>query len=136
MTEIEKINEIEAKEALKYLDLSLGDKTAMEVCFTISSMIWRGRIDGKLACIWGLIPRTILSHQAYLWLYTTDVIAGHQFIFVRHSQLVMEKMLEEYSPIVGHAMVGNHRSICWLKWLGAEFGHPQGLGLPFKIMRH
>jgi hypothetical protein len=135
MTEIRQISNREAEELLKVIELDdVGQKT-MDFCLLMSTVIWAGFIGGKLACIWGVIPPTLMSSQAYLWLYTTDVIKGHEFILVRHSQLVIDEVLKEYPSIVGHALMGADKSIRWLKWLGAEFGYPQGTGIPFRISR-
>jgi hypothetical protein len=102
----------------------------------MSTVIWAGFINGGLACIWGVIPPTLMSDRAYLWLYTTDLIKEHQFTLVRHSQLVMEEILSEYPTVVGHAIIGSDKSIRWLKWLGAKFGPPQGTAIPFRITRN
>jgi hypothetical protein len=89
---------------------------------------WTGTIDGQVACVWGLVAPSIISDEAYLWLLTTDVVDQHQFIFVRHSQIVVEKMLERYPIIRGTVVEGELRSIRWLKWLGMKLGrHHDGL---------
>ncbi len=85
--------------------------------------------------MWGLIPPTLMSNQAYLWLYTTDLVKEHQFLFVRYSQRMVEKLLEHYESIVGHVQVDAPRSRQWLKWLGAEFGNPKGSNIPFVIRK-
>lgn len=136
MTEIRRITNYEAAELIGGIDLDeIGQKT-MDFCLLMSTVIWAGFIDNRLACIWGVIPPTLMSNQAYLWLYTTDVIKGHEFILVRHSQLVIDEVLKEYPSIVGHAIIGSDKSIRWLKWLGAKFGSPQGTAVPFRITRH
>lgn len=136
MTEIKKISNHQARELVRGIELDENGEKTMDFCLLMSTVIWAGFIDGRLACIWGVIPPTLMSSQAYLWLYTTDVIKGHEFILVRHSQLVIEEILEEYPSIVGHALMGADKSIRWLKWLGAKFGSPQGTGIPFRITRH
>jgi len=136
VTEIETINTAQAKEYIKGLSLTAEEKWGMDYCFLLSTMMWAGLIDRRLACLWGLIPPTLLSNQAYLWLYTTDVIKEHQFVLVRHSQLVMEEILKQYPTVYGHAIIGSDKSIRWLKWLGAKFGEPHGKGIPFRITRN
>ena len=135
MTEIEQVTTDKARKIVKSIAFDeVGQKT-MEFCLTMSTMIWTGYINDKLACIWGVIPPTLLSNQAYLWLYTTDVIKEHSFLLVRHSQRVIDELLDQYPNIVGHALVGSDKSIRWLKWLGAKFGPPMGTGIPFRITR-
>jgi hypothetical protein len=104
-------------------------------CVSCASSIWTGFVDGELVCIWGLIPPSLLSDQAYLWLYTTDALKGNEFMFVRQSQLAVETILKIYPVIIGHVLVDNPRAIRWLKWLGATFGEPDGRVLPFSIRR-
>ena len=86
------------------------------------SITYQGRLGDEIACVWGLIPPTLLSDTAYLWLLTTDIIAEHKFLFIRYSQLFIEHMLTKYPVIVGDCFVENASAIRWLKWLGAEFG--------------
>lgn len=93
----------------------------LEFCQLLSAEVWSGFVDDRLICCWGLIPPTLLSNQAYLWMHSTPAIRDHQFILVRHSQRIVEKMLERYDRIIGDCRVGASDSIRWLKWLGAEF---------------
>lgn len=136
MTHIKQIEMMEARSLIREIAFDENGEKTMEFCLLMSTTMWAGFINDELACIWGVIPPTLMSSQAYLWLYTTDVIKDHEFILVRHSQMVIEKVLDEYPSIVGHAVIGSDKSIRWLKWLGAEFGPPQGIAVPFRITRH
>lgn len=113
--------------------LSSNDIRALDHCLMMTSQMWVGSVDRVMLCAWGLIPPTLMSDQAYLWLYTTEKVQDYLFVFVRHSQRAVEAMLKEYPTIVGHASVDNERGIRWLKWLGAVFGDPQGKAIPFMI---
>jgi len=137
-TVVKQLKGLEAKAYIAHLALTDDESWAMEYCFDMSTSVWVGLIDEKLACIWGLIPPTLMSNQAYLWLYTTDVIKEHQFVLVRHSQLVMEEILKRYKSVVGHVFLGegDSKSVRWLKWLGAKFGEPEAKGVPFRITRN
>lgn len=99
-----------------------------------SSTLWAGVYNGRLICVLGLVPPTLLSDRAYLWFHATEA-AKDQFLIVRHSQIVVRKMLEMYPTIVGQCEVSAERSIRWLKWLGASFGEPEGQLVPFVIRR-
>jgi hypothetical protein len=94
-----------------------------------------GVVDGEVACVFGLIPPTLLSDRAYIWLLSTDLVEQHKFLFVRYSQLWMGEMLKTYDAIYGHCMVGNEKAIKWLKWLGADFFGVDGGRLKFVIRR-
>ncbi len=104
---------------------------------TMSASMWVGTVDGKLVCFWGLIPPSLMSEQAHLWLYTAEDVKDHEFLFIRYSQRAIEDALEEFPHITGFTRVGNDKAIRWLKWLGAEFGEPgfEGKVIPFKIVK-
>jgi hypothetical protein len=101
-----------------------------------STCTFIGYSDDLVACVYGLITPTLLSDRAHMWLLTTDVVSDHKFVFVRHSQVVIEAILERYSQIVGETSVKDEKAVRWMKWLGAEFAYPDGVELvPFAITR-
>lgn len=119
-----------------HFQLTEIDQQTMDYCLRMSTSLWCGIVEGKPVCAWGLIPPSLMSNQAYLWLFITELVREHTFIFVRYSQLAVEEMLEEFPLIVGHAHVERTKSIRWLRWLGAKFGEPQGKLIPFRIEKH
>jgi hypothetical protein len=114
--------------------LSTINQETMQRAMANSTRVWLGEDDGAVIAVWGLIPPTLMSDVAYLWLFTTKNLTRHTFIFIRHSQKAVQAMLSEFPMIIGHAELANHKSIQWLKWLGAEFGEPiAGKAIPFTI---
>lgn len=109
------------------------DGKALNACLMLSRHHYVGLVGEKIACVWGLIPPSILSDQAYLWLYTTPLVDEHKFLFIRHSQRMMEEMLKQYSRIIGFANVGNDRAIRWIKWLGGVFSEAENGKMNFVI---
>ena len=101
-----------------------GAEEVLRDCIYRSIEVRLGIIVGKPACVWGLIPPTLLSCTAYLWLLTTDIIAEHKFLFVRHSQRYIEEALKEYPEIVGDVIGDNPSAVRWIRWLGGEFQEP------------
>lgn len=118
------------------ISLDPSEVSTMDKCLKMSSTVFVGKIHDDVVCSWGLIPPTVLSNQAYLWMYTTSQLEEHKFLFVRHSQRVIEDMLNEYETIVGHVVMGNALAYRWLRWLGATFGAPDGKMIPFRIAKH
>lgn len=104
-------------------------------CQKMSGEVWTAWIGDDLVAVWGLIPPSLLSNQAYLWMHSTDAVKEHTFLFVRTSQRMIERMLTHYETIVGHCLAGADDSIRWVRWLGAEFGTIEGLFVPFTIRR-
>lgn len=100
-----------------------------------SEPLYIGMVDDVAICFYGLIPPTLMSNSAYLWLYTTPKFKENSFTFIRHSQIVVKKMLEKYETIRGHGRFSDDRSLAWLRFLGAEFMPAQGEVVPFEIRR-
>lgn len=116
--------------------LSDSEQEIMQRHMMNSYRCWVGYEDDKVLCFLGIIPPTVLSDCAYLWLYTTEHLTEHVFIFVRYSQRIVQEMLSEFPTIVGHCEINNLRAQRWLRWLGAKFGEPiEGKALPFTIVR-
>lgn len=113
-----------------------AEEKLIDQCQKLSFETWAGFCDERLVCAWGIVPPTVLSNTVYLWMHTTPAIEDRQFIFVRHSQIVIEKILKDYEMIVGHVKADEKKSRKWLQWLGAEF-EPSKLDgmLAFRIKR-
>lgn len=135
---IKKVDSEHLSEVLEkaHVELTPRESKMLNVCRNMSLTTWIGYNNDELICIWGVIPPSIISEEVYLWLHTTGAIKTSQFIFVRHSQMVIQELLKEYKLITGHVSVNAPASKRWLKWLGAEFGHPKAGMFPFRIERH
>lgn len=99
------------------------------------SNLWVGMVGEDVLCFYGLIPPSLISDTAYLWLQTTDKLQEHVFTFVRNSQMVVRDMLEIYPTIVGDCRIQDERAQVWLKWLGAKFVQSNSTHLTFEIRK-
>lgn len=133
------VREVEKSELKKLISTSLhatmSDKEmeTLENCLLITASVHVGLLNGKLVCTWGLVPPSLMSDQVYLWLYTTPELVGHEFLFVRHSQIAIRDILKSYTKIIGHTIADNEQAIRWLRWLGAEFEPTDGKLMNFSI---
>lgn len=109
---------------------------ALDACIGPTSDLWIGFIAGRPVCAWGLVPPTMLSDRAYLWLYAAPAVDEYKFLFVRYSQRIVEALRVDYPIIEGVCAVENRRAQRWLRWLGAEFGRPLADHIPFTIGGH
>jgi hypothetical protein len=128
-----------SKSISKIIEFFCGPRLApreadiLDYCQSLGE-VYTGFVDGRFVCCWGLIPPSFLSTQAYLWMWAPEPIK-HQFIFIRQSQLQIEKMLERYDSIIGHCYCNARSAQRWLKWLGAEFGEASDGKVSFVIRR-
>jgi len=110
----------EAKEGI----LTVEEMEVLEQYLTFSAKLYIGSVSGKMCCAWGVVPPSLMSERAYLWLFSTEAVEEYKFLFVRNSQRAVAEMLEEYPILQGYCEVNSQRSIRWLKWLEAKFGEP------------
>lgn len=128
-----------ANASAKVVNRLLGPDSENEIisrCLSRTRDMWIGYSNSAPVCAWGLVPPTLLSDSAYLWMMSIGEPKKYEFVLVRHSQMQIAAMLERYPTIVGHCEIGDRRAQRWLRWLGAEFGplHRDGL-LPFMIRK-
>lgn len=109
------------------------DYNALTACTAHASHTWLCTDDDKPVAAFGLVPPTILSDRAYLWLYCTELSDHHKFIFVRRSQIVIEELMKLYPTIYGVCEEDNDRAIRWIKRLGAQFSFPHNGAVSFVI---
>jgi hypothetical protein len=124
-------------EMCRTLNMSKEHFDIMKRWYYSSTEVWAGFWQEELACLYGLWSVSIMSDEAYLWLVTNDLVKEHPFLFVRHSQLIVQAMLKEFSTINGHVHAGSPNSIQWLEWLGVKLRrHEVDKGLiPFELKR-
>jgi hypothetical protein len=102
-------------------------------CFTKSTAIWLAKADGVEACAVGVIPPTIFSSKAYLWLIHTKLCEQHPLRFIRWSRKVMDEILATYPNIYGLCHPDNVSGRAWLEWLGAKFAGEYNNHYTFEI---
>jgi hypothetical protein len=116
-----------------FAKLPVKDRTIMSSAMQSSSRVWVGLDDDTVLACWGVQPPSLLSDRAYIWVWTSEHLQSHVFMFIRHSQRAIADMLLEYQTLYGVTVAGNDRAVRWLKWLGAEFGPEYHGVLPFEI---
>ena len=137
MIQIREATTIAAREALRKSDYAhtAGSEDNLREYLRRSTVRMVAYVDEEPACVWGLAPQSLLSNQAYLWLLTTDLAMEHKFLLVRYSQLFVERALKHFEALTGHCEAGNMMAKRWVRWLGGEFGEPDGKNVPFVIRR-
>lgn len=111
------------------LTMSNRDAQMLEYC-SISGHVWAGWVNGELEAVWGVIPPSFLSEDAYLWLWNLPV--RHPLLLARYSRKVIATLHERWPNLHGHCHLGSS-SFRWLLWLGAEFSQPQADLVPFQL---
>lgn len=89
--------------------------------------------DGQMLGITGIAPDTLLAREAFIWNYTNPFNRRISAGAIRTTKMVVEHFLTRYDLLVGYCELSNAKSQRWVKWLGADFGQPNGQLIPFTI---
>lgn len=85
----------------------------------LSSDLIVAMYNSRPLCFLGLIPKTMISDSAYIWMITTLHGYTHSLIIARHAKEMLGQLQTKYSVLFGHCF--EVKSKRWLKSLGAEF---------------
>lgn len=100
----------------------------------LSTHAWAGLADGRLVCMWGVCPASMLDRIGVPWLLGSDEIETHQIAFLRRNRPMIAEMMETYTVLTNWVDARNTMSMRWLRWMGFTLfpAHPFGVaGLPF-----
>lgn len=82
----------------------------------LTDPLYIGLWDSQLVCLVGLVPRSLLSDTAYLWLYDTPLVRQHRIAVARHAIRLVREWRKTWH-LEGHCI--NPESWPWLRSLGA-----------------
>lgn len=83
-----------------------------------STMCWTGRINGNIACIFGVAPLSILGGVGIPWMLGTEELARHARTFLMASIVYVGLMSARYRFLENYVAANNTAAIKWLDWLG------------------
>lgn len=127
-------------DAFEVLMMSGSDPlTALRRGLALSIEAWAGTVDGLPVCLFGIVPRSLLSDVAIPWLLGTDEIALHAWAFLRRNRAVVARWRIQYRRLENFVWAGNEAAIRWLDWLGFAFDEELEINgvnwLPFAMER-
>lgn len=84
-----------------------------------SSLVWTARVDGQIACIFGVAPLgTILDPRGVAWLLGTPVVKRSARILVREAPRYISQMLEAFPYLMNQVHAKNTVATSWLRKMG------------------
>jgi len=87
-----------------------------------SLLSWTARVDGRVACIFGVRPVTFLGREGVPWMLGTPLVAQHARAFIKNSRPYIAQMLRAYPHLMNYVHAPNHQAIGWLKRMGFVLG--------------
>lgn len=117
------------------------DDTALAVreSVSVSTLCLAARLDGELACIFGLAPLgTLLTAEAGIpWLLATPTMDRAPLVFVREARSYIARMLTLHPVLRNVVHADNVRAVAWLRRAGFKVGEPfaaaRGAFRPFSL---
>ena len=107
---------------------------ALAKCIRNSERARTGRIDGEIACIFGISRQNLMGSAGTIWMLGTDLLEKHGIRFLRENKKEIVDISSEFSHIENYCDARNTVTIKWLKWLWftVEEAQPYGVyNLPF-----
>lgn len=101
---------------------------AVQISIGFSDRVAAVRVDGKLACIYGVCPSVLDNRIGIPWMLGTPEMDRWPTVILKVSRACVEDMLKTYHEILNWVHADNTRSIAWLKRLGFEVGEPAPYG--------
>lgn len=110
--------------------LMTGYRDSIE-CLTVEK-------DNEPIAMFGIVPDSILSYNATIWLLGTPKIISVQLAFAKYSKYFIHMMFDYYPVLSNYVDVMNRKTIRWLKWCGAKFSLARPYGIeqqPFQYFQ-
>jgi hypothetical protein len=104
-----------------------------------STESWVAFFDGRIACMWGVAPRSgVMSGEGIAWLLTTPVIESYKQEFWAYCTASLLDLLSRWDTLVNAIDCRHGKAIRWAKKLGFVLEEPAPFGvagLPFQAFK-
>lgn len=94
------------------------------------TLVHKEKIVGML----GLVPDSLISERATVWLLTTNEIYSMWIRFLKISKPIIEGLQAKYPVLYNFVDSRNEQCLRWLRWCGAKVYPPESHGadgMPF-----
>lgn len=89
-----------------------------------SSLAMTALVNGELACVFGVVPVSLLGGIGCPWLLGTKVLDRHSRILVRLAPKYIWLMRSRFPHLVNSVHAEHTESVRWLRRLGFTFSEP------------
>jgi len=89
---------------------------------------WTWRDDGRIICMAGIGPLTLIGYTGVPWLLGSDLVPAHRRAFMVETRRTVARWLTIF-PMLSNVVDARYAAaIRWLRWLGFTIGEPFPLG--------
>lgn len=111
-----------------YAASEITPELAMWKGLAVSTHAWVGFIDHEPVCMFGVVPRSVLSGRGIPWMIGTNALDRHAAEFLKGCRPQVAEMRSVYNLLENYVDARNTKAIRWLRWLGFEIGPAQPHG--------
>ena len=90
----------------------------MERGLEMSDKAMVGLVNGRAACMWGVVHESLIGPMGTPWMVGTTLLDQYAKTFLRRCKKTLVDMFEDYQHLENYVDARNTRTIQWLKWLG------------------
>jgi len=113
----------------------ISSTDAVRYSLHVSVHSWAWNVEGEVACLFGLVAPSLISHCAMPWVITTPLVERHPIEFMRGSRRMLAHMLQLFPTLEGYVDARHDVSIRWLRWLGFRI-HAAEIMEPYHLLFH
>ncbi|MFN4018034.1 MAG: hypothetical protein ACK4JB_22035 [Reyranella sp.] len=115
---------LRAEDRAEVLALGLDPIDGLLQSLAAAREAWTYRGDGRIICMAGVAPLSLIGSTGIPWLLGSPLVAAHRRVFMVETRRTVEQWLKMFGVlrnVVDDRYAAAHR---WLRWLGFELGEP------------
>lgn len=118
-------------------DLGHAPLAALEQSIDASRHAYTASFDGRILCMFGVAPRSLLSDEAFPWLLAAPEMVRHAITLQKVSKPFITRARKEFIWLHNYVSPRNVVAIRWLRWLGFSIAAtPTPVGPKGAMMLH
>ena len=103
---------------------------------------WTGRVDGEIACMWGVNPATLIGVTGVPWMLGSDIAPAHATQWLRENKRWLPHALGLFPRLCNIVDARYDKAVRWIRWQGFTLHEALPLGfngamfIPFEMSRN
>ncbi len=119
---------LRVEDRAEVLALGLDPVDALLGSLSGSCEAWTWRDDGRIICMAGVGPLSLIGQTGVPWLLGSDLVPVHRRAFMIETRRTVARWLGMFAVLRNTVDCRYEAAIRWLRWLGFTIGEPFALG--------
>lgn len=118
---------LRAEDRLEVVALGLDPVDGLLQSLTGAREAWTYRADGRIVCMAGITPLSLIGRTGIPWLLGSELVVPHRRTFMVETRRMVTHWLTLFDVLRNVVDARYEAAIRWLIWLGFEIGEPFSL---------